>query len=98
MISSAKADAFASFKKGNYEAAILLYEACLMDAKTTHGDFSLEVFSFMDKLAICYSETKKFDKAIRANEERFEKMSPINESQGADRADRPKKAESHRTA
>jgi tetratricopeptide (TPR) repeat protein len=74
MTSSTKAAASASFKKRDYEAAIPLYEACLMDAKTTHGDFSLEVFSSMDKLAICYSETKEHDKAIRVNEERFQKM------------------------
>jgi tetratricopeptide (TPR) repeat protein len=75
MISSTKAAAFTSFKKGDFEAAIPLYEACLMDAKTAHGDFSLEVLSSMDKLAICYSETKEHDKAIRVNEERLKKMS-----------------------
>ncbi len=66
-----------SFNNGDYEAAIPLYEACLMDAKKDHGDFSFEVFSSMDKLAVCYYETKVCDKAILMNEERCKKMSLV---------------------
>ena len=65
-----------AFLKGEYDVAIPLYEGLIVELKHARGECSVELFSVMEKLAICYSKNANdYGKAICINEDRLKKMS-----------------------
>ena len=65
-----------SYEKGDYTAAIPLYQTCIqMQQQQSLGSLSMDAFySSMEKLVTCYTKTREHDKAILVNNERYKKM------------------------
>ena len=77
-IIAATATANASYERGDYTAAIPLYQTCIQvqqQHQQSLGSLSMDaIYSSMEKLAICYTKTREHDKAILVNNERYKKM------------------------
>ena len=60
-----------AYEKGDYDAAIPLYQACIHQQQQSLGMIiSIDaIYSSMEKLATCYSKTRKYDKVIHVNNE-----------------------------
>ena len=76
-IIAATATANASYERGDYTAAIPLYQTCIQvhQHQQSLGSLSMDsIYSSMEKLATCYTKTREYDKAILVNNERYKKM------------------------
>ena len=77
-IIAATATANASYERGDYTAAIPLYQTCIQvqqQHQQSLGSLSMDaIYSSMEKLATCYTKTREYDKATLVNNERYRKM------------------------
>ena len=66
-----------AYEKGDYDAAIPLYQACIhhQQQQSLAMIISIDaIYSSMEKLATCYSKMRGYDKAIAVNGDCYRKM------------------------
>ena len=66
-----------AYEKGDYAAAIPLFQACIQKQQQQSLGMIISIdaiYSSMEKLAACYSITRECDKAIGVNDELYIKM------------------------